>query len=69
MATNILKVHYHFEQGGKKASSDYIDYVSVASADFNSIQTVLSNNGKIRPGTLILSAVMACPSGPSNVLS
>lgn len=68
--TNVYKVHYHFEFSGKKASPDYIDYVSAAASDYNSIQTVLSNNNRILgSGKLVIDAVMATPSGSSTILS
>lgn len=68
--TNIYKVHYHFEQGNKKSSPEYIDYVSAAANDYNSIKTVLSNNGRILgSGTLVIDAVLATPSGAQNILT
>jgi len=63
----VYKVHYHFEgSGGKKISPDYVDYVAAAANDYNSIKTVLSNNGKLLGGgTLVISAVQNFPSGGS----
>jgi len=68
--TMVYKVHYHFESGGKKISPDYIDYVSVAASDYNSIKTVLSNNARLLgAGTLVIDATMAPPSGSGTILS
>ena len=68
--TQVFKVHYHFEAAGKKISPDYYDWVSTAGTDYNSIKTVLSNNGKLLgPGTLVIDAVLNHPSGPNSVLS
>jgi hypothetical protein len=68
--TQVYKIHYHFEFNGKKSSPEYIDYVSVASADYNSIKTVLSNNGKLLgSGTLQITAVQAHPSGSGTILT
>ncbi len=62
--TSVFKVHYHFENVGKKSSPDYIDYVNSAGGDYNSIRTVLSNNGLLRgAGTLVISAVQSCGPG------
>jgi hypothetical protein len=66
--TNVYKVHYHFENNGKKSSPEYIDYVSASASDYNSLKTVLNNNGRILGGgTLVIDAVQS--SGPSNVLA
>lgn len=68
--TNIYKVHYHFEFSGKKSSPEYIDWVSAAANDYNSIKTVLSNNGKLLGGgTLQITAVLASPSGSQTILT
>lgn len=68
--TQILKVHYHFEFGGKKASPDYIDSVSVADSKYDTIRTVLSNNGRLLgSGTLVIDAAMGTPSGTGTVLT
>lgn len=76
--THIRKVHYHFEstkggsgQTGGKISPEYIDYVSVASDDYNSIKTVLSNNSKLLGGgTLVIDASIAgSPSGSETILT
>lgn len=68
--TNIYKVHYHFEAGGKRISETYIDNVSAAASDYNSIKTVLSNNSRLRgPGTLVIDDVMGTPSGVGTVLT
>jgi hypothetical protein len=67
--TQIQKVHYHFESGGKQISPDYIDWVASAS-DYNSIKTVLSNNGRLLgAGTLVITAVHNPASGAGTVLS
>lgn len=54
---NTYKVHYHFEQGGKKAGVDYMNYIQAAAMDYNTLQGVLSSNSKLRPGTLVLDSV------------
>lgn len=59
---NVHKVAYHFEQGGVKSSQDYIDYVqtstgAVATTTYSAIKTVLSNNSRLRPGTLVIDSV------------
>lgn len=65
--TNVYKIHYHFEAGGKKISPDYVDYVSAAGNDYNSLKTVLSNNNRLLgPGTLVIDAVQNLPSGQSS---
>jgi len=54
-STSIFRVLYHFENAGKKASPDYIDYLSAADSSYNSLRTVLSNNSKLLgPGTLVI---------------
>lgn len=54
---NVFKVHYHFESGGRKTSPDYIDYVSAADGKYDTLKTVLSNNGLLRNGTLQITSV------------
>lgn len=58
--TNVYKIHYHFEGGnGKKISPDYVDYVSAAANDYNSLKSVLSSNSKLLgSGTLIITSVI-----------
>ena len=70
MATpvNTYKVHFHLERAGKKASPDYIEYVQAAAGDFNSLQTVLSSNGKIRGGnTLVIDSVQEVGHGDTTL--
>jgi hypothetical protein len=69
--TNIYRVVYHFEVNGKSSGSQhsYSDYVSVASADYNSIKTVLSNNNKLQAGTLVIDGIHSMPSGSGTVLT
>ena len=67
--TQICKIHYHFEQGGKKASQDYIDYVSVADTKYETIKTVLNNNSRLQGGTLVIDACMSSPSGSGTILT
>jgi hypothetical protein len=68
--TNIYRVLYHFEWGGKKASQDYQDYVSAAANDYESIKAVLANNSRVQGGSkLVIDAVTATPSGASNILT
>lgn len=67
--TNVYNVDYHFEVGGKKVGLDYYDSVSAAASDYNSILTVLTNNGRIRPGTLVIDNVQADPSGSQTILT
>ncbi len=67
-STNVYRVHYHFENAGKQSSPEYLDYVSVAAGDYNSIKTVLSNNSRLRgSGTLVIDQVVS--SGPCTVLA
>ena len=68
--TNIYRVLYHFEWGGKKASQDYQDYISAAANDFETLKAVLSSNSRLQGGSkLVIDAVTATPSGASNVLA
>jgi hypothetical protein len=49
MATiNCYKVHYFFSAAGKKASPVYVDYVGAAANDYDTIATVLKNDGQGR---------------------
>ncbi|HXF14693.1 MAG TPA: hypothetical protein VN517_16170 [Terriglobales bacterium] len=59
MATvlNTYKVIYHFEVGGRKSGVEYSDYVQATASDYNSIRTVLSNNSKLKAGTLVIDSV------------
>jgi hypothetical protein len=62
--TSVFKVIYHFENAGKKSSTDYTDYVNSAGGDYNSILTVLTNNGLLRgSGKLVIDAVHSCGPG------
>ncbi len=55
MATSfLLKVHYHYEQSGKKSSPEYIDNISVTATDAATIKSKLSQTN---PGTLVIDAV------------
>lgn len=67
MATvlNTYKVHYHFEQGGKHSTQEYINYLQATANDFNSLRTVLSNNSLLRPGTLVIDSVQETGHGDS----
>ena len=58
--SQLFKVQYHFEVGGKKATEDYVDYVGAADGTYNSIKTALvTNNSKQRgPGSLVIDAVV-----------
>lgn len=67
--TQVWKVTYHFEYGGKKASQDYIDYVSAADSTYGSIKTVLSNNSRLQGGALVIDAVQSTPSGAGTILT
>lgn len=76
--THIRKVHYHFEstKGGSSGtggniSPEYTDYVSVAADDYNSIRTVLSNNGRLLgSGTLVIdNCIAGGPSGSETILT
>jgi hypothetical protein len=70
--THVFKVHYHFENSGKKSSADYIDYVNAAAGDYNSLRTVLSGNGLLRgTGTLVIDACQSLGPGvnPAGVTS
>lgn len=60
MATvlNTYKVHYHFEQGGKHSSPNYVDYFQATAGDFATLKTVMSNNSKLLGGgTLAIDSV------------
>ena len=54
-----LKVTYHFEKSGKKSSPDYQEQM-ISAPDYNSIKTVLANNGKsvVGDGTLVVSGYL-----------
>jgi hypothetical protein len=67
--TNVYKVHYHFENSGKKSSMDYSDYVSAASNDYESIKTVLSNNGRMIGGGKLVIDSISNASAPSSILT
>ncbi len=68
MATNIYNVRYHGETGrivGPSMSAS----VSAAAQDYDTILAVLSNNGLLPQGTLVIDAVKADPSGSQTVLT
>lgn len=67
--TQVLKVHYHFETNGKKTSQDYQDVVSSADSKYDTIRTVLSNNSRLRLGTLVIDAAVSTPSGNGTILT
>ena len=69
--TQIYQVDYHFEVGGKICGPPgYQAVVSAAANDYNSIRTVLSNNGLLLgSGTLVIDQVSACPSGNQTALT
>ena len=67
--TNVYNVDYHFETGGKINGPQYYDSVSAAANDYTSILTVLTNNGRLRPGTLVIDNVQADPSGAQTILT
>jgi hypothetical protein len=54
---NTYKVHYHFEQGGKKSGPEYYDFCQASAGDYSSLKTVLSNNARLKPGTLVIDSV------------
>lgn len=54
---NTYKVHYHFEQSGKKSSAEQIVYIQAADSSYNTLKAVLSSNSKLQPGTLVLDSV------------
>lgn len=58
-ANNCYRVTYHFEVSGKRASDTFQDNVVAASQDYNTISTVLSNNGKTNngKGTLVIESI------------
>lgn len=62
---NTYRVLYHFEQSGKKSGPDYADYVQSSANDYNSLKTVLSNNSKLRPGTLVIDSAQEVGHGES----
>lgn len=55
--TNIYKVLYHFEQGGKKTGLEYSDYVSAAANDYNSIKAVLNTNSRLLSGAMVIDSI------------
>jgi hypothetical protein len=69
--TNVYQVDYHFENLGKiTGPPGYQAIVSAAASDYNSIRTVLNNNGLlIGSGTLVIDQVSACPSGNQTILT
>ena len=56
-AVSTYKISYHFEQSGRISGVPYSDYVQAAVGDYNSIKTVLTNNSKLRLGTLVIDSV------------
>lgn len=57
MSTNsVFRVTYHFETSGKRVSDEFQDNVLASGQDYNSISTVLTNNGKTNngKGTLVI---------------
>lgn len=56
MATvlNTYRVAYHFEQLSKNAGPAYVSYLQATAGDYASLKTVMTNNGLIRPGTLVI---------------
>jgi hypothetical protein len=68
--TQVFKVHYHFENAGKKSSSDYIDYLNSAGGDYNSLRSVLSSNGLLRgSGTMVIDAVQSVGPGCDSLVT
>lgn len=64
---NTYKVHYHFEQAGKKASPEYIDYVQASASDYATIKGVLSSNSRLRGNntTLAIDSIQEVGHGDS----
>lgn len=55
---NTYKVIYHFENGGKKGSPEYSDYVQASASDNATIKAVLASNNKTYGAqTLVIDAV------------
>lgn len=70
--TQVYRIHFHFEQnrnlpGGGTAQTQsgpsYSETLNAAAGDYATISGVLSANGKLRPGTLVIDMVAALPSG------
>ncbi len=67
MATqNSYKVHYHWENNGKKVNNEQIAYVQAAANDYNTIKNVITSNQGILHGgsTFVIDSVLNV--GPSN---
>jgi hypothetical protein len=47
---NTYKIHAHRESGGRKVTSDFIEYVQASASDFETLKAVLVANNKI-PGS------------------
>ena len=70
LANNVYKVHYGYMVNGKETYGEFVDLVQAADSQESTIKTVLTNNGKARPGTSIqIHSVQNSQAGSSNVLS
>jgi len=70
VANNVYKVHYGYEVNGKETNGEFVDYVQASDTKEDTIRTVLSNNGKARPGaTIRVHSVVNTSAAASNVLS
>lgn len=58
--SNIYKVHYHWEVGGKKVNHDLIAYVNAAANDYNTLRSVIVTNQGQSHGsaTLVIDSVL-----------
>lgn len=56
-ASNLYRVTYHFEVGGKRISDTFQDNIIASASDYNSLASVLSSNSKTNngKGTLVIS--------------
>ncbi len=70
MSSNLYRVTYHFETGGKKVSEVFQDNVLAAASDYSTISAVLAGNGKTNnnKGTLVIESI-GHVGGVSGILS
>lgn len=56
--SGIYRVTYHFEKSGRRVSDTFQDNILASGQDFNSLNAVLSSNGKLQAGCqLVIDAV------------
>lgn len=65
--TSVFRVGYHFEQGGKKSSQEYVSYINAATNDYNTLSAVMSSNGLLQGGKMVIDFI--ANTGPSPIYS